>query len=286
MKITLYKNNLLNNSLIACFLMLQILLLVGHFYRYDIEHQLANWKDDTIIYDMFGGQSYFDNRDKDDTFDYSLYENVKSVDNAIKIISSHIDVKNEEEVFFATFDLVSKRFVHYMYPHYTFLQNPFLYMVDLIIPQKPYNNMSLADEKLKYSMGGSCGDAATVFTEIYRKLGFKARLVGLNGHVVAEAVVNGKSWFVDANMEAYSKNSIEEMINNPVLIDKAYSHRKKYVVNDYKPMFFTDNVYFDYDAVPSDSPRIYKVQEFLSWFKWFVYPIVLLLLLSFINRKK
>lgn len=51
--------------------------------------------------------------------------------------------------------------------------------------------------------GGFCDDQATMLVYLWRKLGFEARVVGLEGHVVAEVKTNGRWKMYDPNHQVY-----------------------------------------------------------------------------------
>src|SRR5262245_38920939 len=71
---------------------------------------------------------------------------------------------------------------------------------------------------------GYCDDSAALFQELMTALGYTARTWGLNGHVVAEAFVNGRWEMWDPDLEVYYRNrdglvaGAEELANDPTLI--------------------------------------------------------------------
>ncbi len=72
--------------------------------------------------------------------------------------------------------------------------------------------------------GGLCGFRASVLTNILKDLGFDARALGLNGHVVSEVFTDGKWKMLDVDYGVYYFNergeiaSYDELCNNPKLI--------------------------------------------------------------------
>ncbi len=71
---------------------------------------------------------------------------------------------------------------------------------------------------------GYCDDSASLFQELMTGLGYTARVWGLNGHVVAEVLVNGRWEMWDPDLEVYYYNrdglvaGVQELVNDPTLI--------------------------------------------------------------------
>lgn len=168
---------------------------IGHTYRPSIEAQTAIWHD--------GQKEYHFERSNQDTFEPELYEQTHSVDEAVRYIRWHDQPETEEQELKAAYDFTRKRFMHFMYPHHTWATNPWLALAETLVPEKPYNQMALADDKLRHSAVASCGHAANVFVEVYRAMGGNAQKVSFQGHDIAEARIDNQRYFVDANLERF-----------------------------------------------------------------------------------
>ena len=168
---------------------------IGHNYRHSIESQTATWHD--------GQEEYRFQRSDQDTFDPILYEETRSVEQAVRFIREHYQPETEEEELQAAYDFTRKRFMHFMYPRHAWMTNPWLALAEMAVPQKPYNQMALADDKLRHSAVASCGHAANVFVEVYRAMDGEAQKVSFSGHDIAEARIGEKRYFVDTNLERF-----------------------------------------------------------------------------------
>lgn len=168
---------------------------IGHYHRPSIEAQTATWFD--------GRKEYRFERSEQDTFDPELYEKTRAVEDAVRYIQAHYQSETEEEKLRAAYDFTRKRFMHFMYPHHTWRTNPYLALAEVIAPKRPWNQMALADAKLRHSAVASCGHAANVFVEIYRAMDGEAQVVSFSGHDIAEARIGSQRYFVDANLERF-----------------------------------------------------------------------------------
>jgi hypothetical protein len=131
----------------------------GHYHWPSIEAQIATWHD--------GRKEYYFERSAGDTSDPELYENTHSLEEAVRYIQAHYQPETQEEKLRAAYEFTSERFLHFMYPHHTRRTNPYLALADTVAPTRSWNQMALADDKLRHSAVASCGHAANVFVEIY-----------------------------------------------------------------------------------------------------------------------
>mgnify|MGYP001015480296 CR=1 FL=1 len=71
---------------------------------------------------------------------------------------------------------------------------------------------------------GLCDDSAALFASIVKEAGWDTRIWGLNGHVVAEVLVNGRWEMYDPTFQVYYYNrqnkvaGVEELADDPALI--------------------------------------------------------------------
>jgi hypothetical protein len=85
---------------------------------------------------------------------------------------------------------------------------------------------------------GNCGDFASALTILAEEAGLKSRRVDLNMHSVTEIYYDNSWHMFDANLGIIIKNndgsiaSVEEIFNNPKLLDQIKSFPKKYPVSD------------------------------------------------------
>ena len=218
LKVTSY----LSSFALAISIALLIWIIIGHFYRPSFEDQFETFHDGVNLFQVPEG--YPETRDKNfDQFDLELYENVRSVSDAIKNIKSEYNISNDEEALHAVFDFTSKRFIHRMYPIHSLKTNPFYVLLEMYDPLNSFNEMSTANELLRHSAVGGCGDTTVTSIEIFRALGYEAQYVSLDGHHVGEFIAGGKKWLVDADMEVIAPYSIKHIKENLELVDQIYS---------------------------------------------------------------
>jgi hypothetical protein len=257
-----------------------------HYYRPPLEEQFA----DLIVSEPVGEVYSVVHKDQSshDSFSMELYENIRSVDNAVDYLRFNYPNASEKELARAAFDLVCKRFVHYMYPRHTFLTNPYLAFLGLIMPSRTFDAMYLAADLLRHSAGASCGQAAAVFIEIWRELGGQARIHHLEGHDIAEAMVGGKLYVVDPDLEAMAPYSIKELRSNPILLEEVYSHiSEPGVVDGLKSIFIDPNYWhYEFDEPPATSPRIYLGQLWINRLKFAVFPLLAMVFLFILRLRK
>lgn len=249
------------HGLMVASLGLLLVTVYGHSYRYPIHEQLKTWHNGVRWWD--GDPTHNPN----DSFDYLLYEQVRSVQEARKYIEEQKTDASEEELLYATFDFVRTRFLHFMYPRHTWRTNPLLAFLEFVRPTKDYNAMLSADVTLRHSAVENCGGAATTFVEVYRALGGEATVVGFRGppsHLAAEARVGGKRYFVDADLEVIVPLSTKEFVADRALIDEYYGHLQGGDFELYQEVFSNPPIFVGYDGPPTLSPRMYRAQVWLE----------------------
>ena len=263
-------------------------VFIGHYYRLPIENQFDNYHDGVSLFSVPDG--YPENRNPViDKFSIELYNEITSVSEAIAYIRVNYEVETDIQAMNAVFDFTSRRYIHRMYPHHTWLTNPFFAGFELYDPLNSFNEMSTADELLRHSAVAACGDASVTAIEIYRGLGFQAQYVSLGGHHIAEFMANGKPWLVDADMEVMAPYSIKQISSNTSLIDDIYS---KYPIErrtNLKNIFKTKAQYNGLDGAPRYGDYMWDLHNRVELFKW-VIPISMSifsgLLILFLRRKR
>lgn len=247
--------------------------LWGNFYRHSIEQQTDTWFD--------GKEQYTFTDYHWDSFDNHLYIKIRSVRQAAEYIQNNYKIQTEKDMLDATYDFTRRRFMHFMYPRHTWITNPYLAFVETIFPKKPYNEIALANDKLRHSAVASCGHATNVFIEIYRELGGSVREVAFDGHIIAEAKINGQQWFVDVNLEAIKKGKVKKVSASRETIEEVYSHLSDSRREHYIKVFKSIPSYGGYDGPVFNSPRIYTAQLIIDRLKW-VLPAILIFVGSFL----
>ncbi len=221
----------------------------GHFHRASFENQFNDFHDGVALFAVPEG--YPSSRDPElDKFSLELYESVRSVSDAVSYIKLNYELGTEKKVITAVFDFTSWRYVHRMYPHHNWLSNPFFAGLELYDPLNSFNEMSTADELLRHSAVAACGDASVTALEIYRALGLRGQYVSLDGHHIAEFLVDGKTWLVDADMEVMAPHSVKEIGEKSSLIDDIYSKYPAGRRANLKKIFSTKPQYNGFDGAP------------------------------------
>lgn len=246
---------------VADILLISSLLLLahttyGHFYRASIDQQIETY---SVV------------QHASDSFEPVLFDEIRSVEDAAAYIRARGPYENERALLQATYDLVRRRFLHLMYPRHTFVTNPYLRVLHELFPDRTYDTMAPADVKLRHAVGVSCGGAATTFVEIYRALGGQAQFItyrGPPGHQVAEAMADGRAYFVDPDLEVLAPNGALEFSFNPDRIAHYYRHRSPEEIEVFQRVFRQRPIAFGFDGPPSGSPRGYAMQQVLEVVKF------------------
>lgn len=253
-------------------LVLQVWIGYGHFYRTPFQDQFVLWFDGVNWNQVDPG--FPESRDpKRDRFSMELYENVRSVEDAVRHVDQVAGQGSEEERLNATFDLVSERFIHHMYPHHTWATNPIYAALEFIDEKRSLNEMATADELLRHSAAGACGDTSVTFIEIWRAMGGEAQYVQLDGHHIVEAKAGGREWLVDADKDALAPYSIEHISRQPELVDEIYTTRPERDRGNLKEMFSREIRFSGYDGVPYYGARIYYLHKTVETAKWLIAPL-------------
>jgi len=258
---SLTRTRLLDLSIGGCVLLLSW-TIYGHFHRDSLESQIETYR---VV------------QHPADRFDSALFDEIRSVDDAVAYIRARGPYRNETALLQATYELVRTRFLHLVYPKHDFVTNPYLSLLHRLFPERTYDTMAPADVKLRHSAGVSCGGAATTFVEIYRALGGRAQFItymGPPGHQVAEAIADDRAWFIDADLEVIAPFAAIEFAFRSDRIARYYSHRSAEEIEVYEKVFRQRPIPFGFDGPPSGSPRGYAFQQALESAK-FALPVVL-----------
>lgn len=245
----------------------------GHFYRAPFEKQFATFHDGVNLFEVPVG--YPESRDEElDKFEIHLYQEVKSVADAVKHIRNNYQIKSDIDAMYAVFDFTSNRYIHRMYPVHSWITNPFYALLEIYDPLNSFNEMSTANELLRHTAVGGCGDAAVTAIEVFRALGFSAQYVSLKGHHVAEFIAGGKKWLVDANMEVIAPYSIQHIRDNLDLIEEIYG---KYSVDrqqSMKKIFNRKGARFNgYSGAPRYGDYMWNLHKLIEKLKWII-PLI------------
>jgi hypothetical protein len=181
--------------------------------------------------------------------------------------------------------VVRNRFYH-GYSTYGFSNN---YMA-VMMEQVSIDGLSaivMPDDILEYPYA-ACSQQSIVLMEVLRQKGMSTRKVGfkgkLGGHFCFEVFYEGSWHFYDPDMEpdrdvlaAYNRPGIAFLVNNPTILQKAYSQYPTEKVMDLFPTFWYGSV----DTFPAPKAIVFhKVTKFLS------YTISLFFLMAFIWARR
>ena len=246
---------------------------ISHNYRPSFDEQFETFHDGVNLFEVPVG--YPESRDKKlDRFDHQLFLDVKSVDDAVEYLHENYSIKNDLDALHAIFDFTSRRFVHRMYPRHTWKTNPFFALLEWLFPSRSINEMSTAEELLRHSAVGGCGDTAVTSITLYRKLGYEAQYVSLDGHHVGEFIADGKKWFVDADMEVIAPYSIEQIKDNLDLVYEIYADfpksRQNTMMRIISSKTFSSN---GYDGAPKYGDKMWNFHKLIEVMKWII-PLI------------
>jgi len=271
---------------LSCILLAWIYL--GHHYRPTFAEQFKTFHDGVNLFEAPEG--FPENRDENlDKFDHKLYESVRSIDEAIVYLKENYPLNNEKDALFAVFDFTSKRFIHHMYPIHTWKTNPFYVLFEMYDPLNSFNEMSTANELLRHSAIAGCGDTSVTAITLFRKLGYQAQYVSLNGHHVAEFKVGETKWLVDADMEVISPHSIDHIRNNLDLIHEIYAKYPESRQNTMKKIFARKGMRKNgYEGAPRYGDYMWNLHKQVEILKWIIpiTGIIFSLLAILLTRKR
>lgn len=268
--LTLKVTSHLSSFALAISIALLIWIIIGHFYRPSFEDQFATFHDGVNLFQV--PEDYPETRDENlDQFDRDLYENVRSVSDAVKHIKNEYSISNDEDALHAVFDFTSKRFIHRMYPIHSLKTNPFYVLLEMYDPLNSFNEMSTANELLRHSAIGGCGDTTVTSIEIFRALGYQAQYVSLDGHHVGEFIAGGKKWLVDADMEVIAPYSIKHIKENLELVDQIYSKYPLARQNTMKRIFAKKTLNENgFNGAPRYGDYMWNLHMLIEKAKWII----------------
>lgn len=106
-------------------------------------------------------------------------------------------------------------------------ENYILYFMGKFSGIPEYERYHYADYKRSLERGiGVCGDAAMIMSQILDENNVKNKIISFSGHVVVEAnTVTNKTYIYDADFGVVINHSIDEINQNPDLIEGPYSNK-------------------------------------------------------------
>jgi len=144
-------------------------------------------------------------------------------------------------------------------------ENYILYIMGKISGIPEYERYHYADYERSLERGiGICGDASMIMSQILNKNKIKNQIISYDGHVIVEAKTNSnKAYIYDADFGVVINHSVDEIKQNPNLIELPYSN-KSYTKKDIESLkkaysgrlarwdgvehFITKKYYFEYLA--------------------------------------
>jgi hypothetical protein len=259
-----------------------VLVVAGHYHRRPLEEQFALISQQT-------GRSYPEELPPWDGFNPALYYDIDSLAKAAQVIGRDPAASDPAFRLRAAYQLVEQRFIHYMYPKHDWRTNFLLAALGRLWPQSTYDAIYLGDDLLRHAAGASCGQAAGVFIELWRRLGGRARACYLPGHDVAEAMVEGRIWTVDPDLGALMPYSIDQIAAQPRLLLPYYGHLSPRQTRNLMGFYSSPHRgHFGWNDPPTSSPRIYRGQEVAQVVKLAFFPALALTaiaLLPYVRRR-
>lgn len=105
-------------------------------------------------------------------------------------------------------------------------ENYFLYTASWVYPPV-FQKYEFSHYKKAIERGvGICSEHAIIISEILKEKGIDSKIIGLDGHVVATALINqldNQWWILDADYGVVIPHSIEEIERNPSIINTYYA---------------------------------------------------------------
>jgi len=143
------------------------------------------------------------------------------------------DGESDMDYSFRVNDVISKRLAHIYWNKYEpekfnqlvpIWENYFLYFMGKFSGIPEYKRYHFANYSRSLKRGiGICGDASMVMSQVLNKEGIENKIASFNGHVVSAVQLNdGKQIVLDADFGVSMPFSIEEIHQNPSLVDRYY----------------------------------------------------------------
>jgi hypothetical protein len=133
--------------------------------------------------------------------------------------------------------------------------------------------------------GGFCSQHAVVFDNILKQQGIISRILGLNGHILNEVIINGK-WFVfDPQYNLVFKQSMKELENDSRnTVYEAYMGIGLSEQNamHFQKVFTTDVDNWHFNTSKSYSMIGYLVEKMALYLVW-IFPVCLIFMGSLIR---
>lgn len=109
-----------------------------------------------------------------------------------------------------------------------FQENYLLFMVGIMAPER-FHKFEFTDYRRAIERGvGMCSQHAIITAEALYARGWKTKMIGLSGHVVASVLIdegNDTWWIVDTDYGVIIPASIQEIEKNPELISRHYAEK-------------------------------------------------------------
>ena len=174
--------------------------------------------------DPFSSWAYNESKKTEQTFkpivpegQEALFEKIKTVDDLVYYTLKHTkDTSNKREVLESLTYLARHRFIH-AYSVYNMQENWMAVLAGKLI-WKDLAAKVIPDDILQ-EKAAACSQVSIVIMAACKQLGIPSRKVGLVGHYTAEALIEGKWYFIDADLKPDFKSingrkSLEEILHN------------------------------------------------------------------------
>jgi len=212
--------------------------------------------------------------------------------------SFHLDALSDKEKAWQIYSNVEK--LEHKFTYYSFFENPASVIFEIIIFKPLLHKIinsrdsnilnTLLEPYLLFNAGGGiCHQSAIAMVDLARKTGLKGRVIGLEGHGVAEIYYDNAWHLFDANMGVIFKEnerilSYAEIISKPNLLYNTLekkvwkNERTKEVVSMY--LTTEDNFFLTDHFVIYSYETDLKIYYFLT--RMFSYTLYILFLLGMI----
>ncbi|VAW76153.1 hypothetical protein MNBD_GAMMA13-32 [hydrothermal vent metagenome] len=126
--------------------------------------------------------------------------------------------------------------------------------------------------------GGFCSQHAIVFNNLLRKQGIKSRILGLQGHVVNETLINGQWKVYDPDYNIVFNATLQDLENNPTQAYQTYlaSGAPDSTAKNFEQAFATEADNFRYKKTVAYRGEKYYIEITSLYLVWII-PILLIL---------
>lgn len=235
------------------------------------------------------------------TVTYLLSDSKKYSSNTNLLNSLRLDNLSNEKKIMKIYTKIEQSLEH-KFTYYSFFENPISVLFERLIfaplyeifarKKSQFFNTLKEPYLLINAKGGICHQNAIAIVKLAEEVGFKARTLWMEGHVVAEVYYNNAWHLFDANMDIiFKKNgcilSYQEIVAEPDLIYRTLEKKgwDKTKITNIANMYLSTNDNYFYHLYPFE--KYVDIYYFLTrMFSYIIYLLMIFGILYYLFKNK